>query len=88
MGVNAKSTAISAGLKILSEKHDIKLVHVKLTDTAAVSRILAEKGGAGRSSGGSIDLFLWVNGENFAAMKGWVVTRQALGNVITQLALY
>ena len=54
--------------KVLSEKHDIKLVHVKLTDTAnAVSRILAEKV-AGRSKGGSIDL-LWVNGENFAAMK-------------------
>ena len=52
----------------MSEKHDIKLVHVKLTNTAsAVSRILAEKV-AGRSSGGSIDL-LWVNGENFAAMK-------------------
>ena len=54
--------------KELSEQHDIKLVHVKLADTAsAVSRILAEKA-AGRSNNGSIDL-LWVNGENFAAMK-------------------
>jgi putative thiamine transport system substrate-binding protein len=54
--------------KILLERHDIKLVHVKLTDTAtAVSRILAEKA-AGRNINGSIDL-LWVNGENFAAMK-------------------
>ena len=53
---------------ILSDRHDIKLVHVKLTDTAsAVSRILAEKA-AGRLDGGAIDL-LWVNGENFAAMK-------------------
>jgi len=53
---------------ILKERHDITLVHVKLTDTAsAVARILAEKA-AGRTSGGSIDL-LWVNGENFAAMK-------------------
>ncbi len=53
---------------VLSERYDVKLVHVKLTDTAsAVSRILAEKA-AGRNSGGSIDL-LWVNGENFAAMK-------------------
>ena len=59
---------ISWAGKALSDKHDIKLIHVKLTDTAsAVSRILAEKA-AGRSSGGSIDL-LWVNGENFAAMK-------------------
>ena len=54
--------------KVLSERYDIKVVHVKLTDTAsAVSRILAEKA-AGRSNDGSIDL-LWVNGENFAAMK-------------------
>ncbi len=54
--------------KILSKRHDINIVHVKLTDTAsAVSRILAEKV-AGRSDNGSIDL-LWVNGENFSAMK-------------------
>ena len=52
----------------LSDRFGISLVHVKLSDTgAAVSRILAEKA-AGRDSGGSIDL-LWVNGENFAAMK-------------------
>ena len=52
----------------LAEAHDIKLKHVKLTDTAsAVSRILAEQA-AGRDSDGSIDI-LWVNGENFAAMK-------------------
>ena len=52
----------------LLERYGISLVHVKLTDTAsAVSRILAEKA-AGRTVDGSIDL-LWVNGENFAAMK-------------------
>ena len=52
----------------LSDRHDVTLVHVKLTNTAdAVSRILAEKA-AGRNTRGSIDL-LWVNGENFAAMK-------------------
>ena len=52
----------------LLDRHDVTLVHVKLTDTSsAVSRILAEKA-AGRKTGGSIDL-LWVNGENFAAMK-------------------
>jgi putative thiamine transport system substrate-binding protein len=49
-------------------RHDIELVHVKLTDTAeAVARVLAEKA-AGRSAGGSVDL-IWINGENFAAMK-------------------
>lgn len=52
----------------LQERHGITLVHVKLADTAAaVGRILAEKS-AGRTTGGSVDL-LWVNGENFAAMK-------------------
>ena len=68
-GGDAKiNSYISWAGKTLSDQHDITLIHVKLTDTAAaVSRILAEKA-AGRSSGGSIDL-LWVNGENFAAMK-------------------
>lgn len=48
--------------------YGIDLVHVKLSDTAdAVSRVLAEKA-AGREVGGSIDL-IWINGENFAAMK-------------------
>jgi putative thiamine transport system substrate-binding protein len=46
----------------------IQLNHVKLTDTAeAVARVLAEKA-AGRTEGGSIDL-IWLNGENFAALK-------------------
>ena len=68
-GGDAKiNSYISWAGKTLSDRHDITLVHVKLTDTAsAVSRILAEKT-AGRNHGGSIDL-LWVNGENFAAMK-------------------
>ncbi|EIE49577.1 ABC transporter substrate-binding protein [Salipiger aestuarii] len=46
----------------------VTLEHVKLSDTAqAVSRVLAEKS-AGQTEGGGIDL-LWINGENFAAMK-------------------
>jgi len=49
-------------------RHGIELVHVKLTDTAeAVARVVAEKA-AGRTRGGSVDL-IWLNGENFAAMK-------------------
>lgn len=48
--------------------YGIELVHVKLADTAdAVARVLAEKA-AGRNDGGSVDL-IWINGENFAAMK-------------------
>lgn len=49
-------------------EYGVRLEQVKLADTAdAVARVLAEKA-AGRTEGGSIDL-LWINGENFAAMK-------------------
>ncbi len=52
----------------VAEEHGVTLEHVKLSDTAdAVSRVLAEKT-AGQDSGGAIDL-IWINGENFAAMK-------------------
>jgi putative thiamine transport system substrate-binding protein len=50
------------------EEYGVTLEHVKLADTAdAVARVVAEKA-AGRTEGGSIDL-IWINGENFAAMK-------------------
>jgi putative thiamine transport system substrate-binding protein len=52
----------------LAQRHGIKLEHVKITDTSeAVKRVRAEKS-AGRSSDGSVDL-VWINGENFLAMK-------------------
>ncbi len=52
----------------VAEDHGVTLRHVKLADTAdAVARVLAEKA-AGREDGGSVDL-IWINGENFAAMK-------------------
>ena len=50
------------------ERYGIDLRDVKVTDTAdVVSRVLAEKA-AGKDQGGSVDL-VWINGENFAAMK-------------------
>ncbi|MEQ8369951.1 MAG: ABC transporter substrate-binding protein, partial [Alphaproteobacteria bacterium] len=49
-------------------RYGITVQHVKNTDTAyVVSRVVAEKAG-GRLSGGSVDL-VWINGENFKAMK-------------------
>lgn len=52
----------------VDQRYDIKLVHVKLSDTAeAVARVLAEKS-AGRVSDGAVDL-IWINGEHFAALK-------------------
>jgi len=48
--------------------YGVTLQQVKLADTAdAVARVLAEKT-AGKTAGGSVDL-IWINGENFAAMK-------------------
>ena len=52
----------------VSARFDIDVVHVKLDDTAnAVARVVAERT-AGRNEGGSVDL-IWINGENFVAMK-------------------
>jgi putative thiamine transport system substrate-binding protein len=46
----------------------VSLSHVKLASTAdAVARVRAEKA-AGLTQGGAVDL-IWINGENFAAMK-------------------
>jgi putative thiamine transport system substrate-binding protein len=52
----------------LLRTHALKLQHVKVTETAeVVSRVRAEKA-AGRTNEGSVDL-VWINGENFLAMK-------------------
>lgn len=52
----------------VKKQYGVTVKHVKVTDIGdVVSRILAEKA-AGRSSGGSVDL-MWINGENFRAMK-------------------
>jgi putative thiamine transport system substrate-binding protein len=51
-----------------ADRHGVTLEHVKLASTAdAVSRVLAERD-AGKTAGGAVDL-IWLNGENFAAMK-------------------
>ncbi|MBR7887931.1 ABC transporter substrate-binding protein [Marinomonas sp. A79] len=52
----------------IEQEYDVTLKQVKLTDASdAVNRVLAEKA-AGKNSEGSIDL-IWLNGENFRAMK-------------------
>lgn len=51
-----------------AERHGVTLEHVKLASTTdAVSRVLSERD-AGKTTGGAVDL-IWINGENFAAMK-------------------
>ncbi|RGP36860.1 ABC transporter substrate-binding protein [Pseudotabrizicola alkalilacus] len=49
-------------------RHGVTIEHVKLASTAdAVARVLGERD-AGTVTGGAVDL-IWINGENFAAMK-------------------
>lgn len=49
------------------QRYGIRLEHVKADAGDVVSRVLAEKA-AGRTNNGTVDL-VWINGENFAAMK-------------------
>lgn len=52
----------------VEQEYGINLEHVKVAETGAVvSQVLSEKT-AGRNDNGSVDL-VWINGENFAAMK-------------------
>ena len=47
----------------------VKLEHVKITDTAdVVKRVRSEKNAGRQAREGTVDL-VWINGENFAAMK-------------------
>ena len=53
----------------VKREHGITLQHVKISDAAdVVKRIRTEKQAGRGEQGGTVDL-LWINGENFAAMK-------------------
>lgn len=55
------------GDRVMAE-YGVTLEHVKLTDTAdAVGRVVAENA-AGTDEGGAVDM-IWINGENFIALK-------------------
>ncbi|PLX38126.1 MAG: ABC transporter substrate-binding protein [Hyphomicrobiales bacterium] len=63
--INAYIAWVSRSVEVL---YGVRITQVKVEDTASVvSQVLAEKT-AGKTEGGSVDL-VWVNGENFAAMK-------------------
>ncbi|NOX35482.1 MAG: ABC transporter substrate-binding protein [Deltaproteobacteria bacterium] len=52
----------------VQKKYKVRVIHVKATDIGdVVSRILVEKA-AKKNKNGSVDL-MWINGENFKAMK-------------------
>ncbi|MCP9759002.1 ABC transporter substrate-binding protein [Aquitalea sp. S1-19] len=50
------------------KRYGVSVKHVKTADTAEVIRRIAAEKAAGRMQGGSVDL-VWINGENFRAMK-------------------
>ena len=67
-GAEPSNAHIAWAGETVAARHGVTVEHVKLSDTAnAVSRVLAERQ-AGRDTGGAVDL-IWINGENFAAMK-------------------
>ena len=52
----------------MEKRYGVRVVDVKVADTAdAVAKVVAEKA-AGKDEGGSVDL-VWINGENFVSMK-------------------
>ena len=53
----------------LRQRHGVSLKHVKISDAAEVVRRVRAEKAAGRGPGqGTVDL-VWINGENFAALK-------------------
>jgi len=54
--------------KRINEEYDVTLEHVKIGDIAEVVGQLEAAKAVGRNEDGNVDL-MWVNGENFAAMK-------------------
>jgi len=52
----------------VEKRYAVKLVHVKIGDIAEVVGQLEAAKSVGRNEDGNVDL-MWVNGENFAAMK-------------------
>ncbi len=66
-GSNINAYIQWAGAEV-QKRFGVTVEHVKVTDTAdVVKRVRGEKA-AGKLSGGSVDM-VWINGENFLAMK-------------------
>jgi putative thiamine transport system substrate-binding protein len=70
----------------MAEDYGVTVEHVKLADTAdAVRKVVAEKS-AGRNDGGSVDL-IWINGENFKAMKDQALLHGPITDTLPNYAL-
>ncbi|WP_420731124.1 ABC transporter substrate-binding protein [Hwanghaeella sp. 1Z406] len=82
--------AINAYIRWVGERvaadYGVTVEHVKLADTAdAVRKVVAEKS-AGRNDGGSVDL-IWINGENFKAMKDQALLHGPITDTLPNYAL-
>jgi putative thiamine transport system substrate-binding protein len=56
-----------AGAEV-QKRYGVKIEHVKITDTAEVVKRVRNEKAAGKLTDGTVDL-VWINGENFLAMK-------------------
>lgn len=56
-----------AGAEV-QKRFGVKLQHVKITDTAEVVKRVRQEKAAGKLTDGTVDM-VWINGENFLAMK-------------------
>ncbi|MEI8171838.1 MAG: ABC transporter substrate-binding protein, partial [Rhodoferax sp.] len=52
----------------VKQRYGVQVEHVKITDTAEVVKRVRNEKAAGKLSDGTVDL-VWINGENFLAMK-------------------
>jgi len=67
-GSQSINAYIEWACQTVQKKYKVRVIHVKATDIGdVVSRILVEKA-ANKQKKGSVDL-MWINGENFKAMK-------------------
>jgi putative thiamine transport system substrate-binding protein len=69
----------------VQERYDVRVEHVKVTDTADVVRRIRNERSAGKQDG-SVDL-VWINGENFLTMKREALLYGPLNAMITNYAL-
>lgn len=85
-GSEATNDYILWAARECQKRYGFEVQHVKVTDISeVVSRILAEKT-VGRLEGGSVDL-MWINGENFYAMKKSNLLMPPYANILPNSSL-
>lgn len=77
---------LSWAAEVIEKSYGVTLEHVKIGDIAEVVGQLEAAKAVGRDSNGNVDL-MWVNGENFAAMKRKKLTWGAFADNLPNAAL-